>query len=105
MGEETLAEKRDWLHNQLNGAISFAVLATFFVFLRCIGLRVLNWKKKIVIKLFLLEEILLLASLISFLPLCACAIGKDSYLEIRMYKLTGISGCASIPLLILPTRK
>lgn len=46
MGEETLAEKREWLHNQLNGAIAIAVLATCFVTFRFVGLGILNWKNK-----------------------------------------------------------
>ena len=79
MKQETLAEKRDWLHNQLNGAIAFAVLTTLSVFMRCLGLGLLHWKKKILIRFSLWEDSLILASLIAFLPLCACAIGKISY--------------------------
>ncbi|CAL8578664.1 hypothetical protein XPA_004431 [Xanthoria parietina] len=74
MGEETLAEKREWLHNQLNGAIAIAVLATCFVSFRFVGLGILNWKNKKLIGVSLWEDVLILASLISFLPLCACAI-------------------------------
>ncbi|KAI4226557.1 MAG: hypothetical protein LQ349_006859, partial [Xanthoria aureola] len=74
MGEETLAEKREWLHNQLNGAIAIAVLSTCFVSFRYVGLGILNWKKKMLIGVSLWEDVLILASLIAFLPLCACAI-------------------------------
>ena len=77
MGKETLTEKRDWLHNQLNGAIALAVLTTSFVFLRCVGLGVLNWQKKNLIRFSFWEDALILASLIAFLPLCVCAIGKE----------------------------
>ena len=79
MGKETLTEKRDWLHNQLNGAVAFAVLTTFFVSLRCIGLGILNRKEKNLIRFSFWEDTLILASFIAFLPLCACAIGKDPY--------------------------
>lgn len=77
MGEETLAEKREWLHHQLNGAIAIAVLSTCFVSFRYVGLGILNWKKKKLIGVSLWEDVLILASLIAFLPLCACAIGQD----------------------------
>ena len=79
MGQETLAEKREWLHNQLNGAIAIAVLATCFVSFRFVGLGILNWKKKKLIGVSLWEDVLILASLIAFLPLCACAIGQDPH--------------------------
>ena len=82
MGQETLTAKRDWLHNQLNGAIAFAVLTTFFVSLRCVGLGILNLKKKNLIRFSFREDALILTSLIAFLPLCACAIGKDPNLDI-----------------------
>ena len=79
MDEETLAETQDWMHKQRNGAIAFAALATFFVSLRCIGLVVLNLKNKNRVRFSLWEDVLILASLLAFLPLCACAIGRKSY--------------------------
>ena len=79
MGQETLTEKCDWLHRQLNGAIAFAVLTTFFVSLRCVGLGILKSKKQI--KFSLWEDALILMSLMAFLPLCACAIGKAPALD------------------------
>lgn len=78
MGKETLTEKRDWLRNQLTGAIAFAVLATFFVALHCIGLGLLSGKKhaKHLSGFSFWEDSLILASLMAFLPLCASAIGS-----------------------------
>ena len=79
MGQETLTEKRDWLHFQLNGAITFAVLTTFFVSLRCVGLGILKYKN--LIRFSFWEDALILMSLLAFLPLCACVIGKDPALD------------------------
>ncbi|KAL8786598.1 MAG: hypothetical protein Q9195_008155 [Heterodermia aff. obscurata] len=84
MGRETITEKRDWLHYQLDGAIIFAVLTTFFVSLRCVGLGILSLKKKNLIRLSFWEDALILMSLISFLPLCACAI-VDAHAYLALY--------------------
>ena len=79
MDPETLTEKRDWLHHQLNGAITFAVLTTCLVSLRCAGLGILKNKNQIRFSFW--EDALILMSLMAFLPLCACAIGRDPELE------------------------
>ena len=75
MGDETLIEERRWLHNQLNGAVAFAVLTIVIVTLRCIVKVLVDWKRRTVTRLLIWEDSLVLASLFAFLALCACAIG------------------------------
>lgn len=75
MAKESVEAKREWLHNQLNGAIALIVLSVLFVALRCVGVGFVNWKQRRVKPMFW-EDTLVLASLVGFLPLCACAIGS-----------------------------
>ena len=77
MDEETLTEKRKWLHSQLNGAIAFAALTTFFVSSRWISLGFTSWRKKNRISFSLWEDTLILVPLIAYLALCSRAIGMN----------------------------
>ena len=73
MAEPNIPQLRNWLHNQIDGAIGFIVLAVFFVAPRIIGVRLAKGKKKQSVP-FGWDDELILCSLIAFLSLCICAI-------------------------------
>ena len=75
MSSQDEVESRPWLHNQINGAIAFIVLTVSLVVLRVVGVTLLERHKKRAMFLSW-ESVLLMASLVFFIPLCACAIGE-----------------------------
>ena len=74
MAAEPLAQKVYWLQQQINGAIIFIVLGVVFVALSLLAtaLRLRDGKRAFMGA----NVILIIAGLLSFLPLCVVAIGK-----------------------------
>ena len=73
---DQIVEGQQWLHNELNGAVAFIVLTTFFVTLRCVGVGVFRSDQKAV-HTPSWDTILLLASWLAFIPMCIAAIGDE----------------------------
>ena len=75
MPQESLETKYRWLQNEFDGAVALIVLTVVFVSLRCVGLGYLDWRSRRTVS-FGWEEALLVGSLLVFVPMCICAIGK-----------------------------